>query len=615
MNGDVAMLCAISKQGISFWQLNTFDWQIQQCPIQKVEQHWFLASDDWRKQSQFNKAIQQSAWGQEIPSRLACVTLQHELYVVDVAKGHIIWPIRKVQAYDITSLCFLQHDELLCIGTKNGQLKIFQLAGEKQLRTLTFSNPIIRMAASKDDFLAVQLDEHRIAIVSQEDEEMVDRTLEPFDFGVTNLSFSPLNHSLLAVAGDDGSLTVVNVKSTERFVNIQFSSVHLSPVSLIAFSPTNSCLLCSVGLDKRLCFFDIEKKKKRIRTFSLNDFCECLQFMNSGSHLIISFQQGRLSLFDLRGGIEERSSIATSQVIQSIVTLDKALFERGILRNEKDNIRISSTSTLCKSEMVDEEKENVDYVSNRIDDNQHSFQSHRTIEGDSGWTDKLLLDDSLLYNESRQLGSLENGKSLECSRNHLSESMIAIHSGSTSTQKREEQHFQRTDLEEEADSEYLPTKGNFSRPFSTSWDETPILAASSSQQQVDEKVGQIADRTQNEIRNSASYLNPFQCLLQDSPSLSYQPRCEQLENQSKDLATRNIYSGLLESIEDIQYANNREIKQHIQNLHIDVIRNFEEQQNRIQDLEQLLQKLMKQIELLEHRAQQDRILFPSSLTK
>ncbi|GJD12272.1 Beta-galactosidase 3 [Galdieria sulphuraria] len=615
MNGDVAILFTTSKQGLSFWQLNTFDWQIQDFPTKNAEQQWLLFCNNW-KQSHLNKAIQKSASGQEISSRLACVTLQHELYVVDIAQHHIIWPIRKVQAYDITSICFLHHDELLCIGTKDGQLKIFQLVDGKHLKTLMLgSSPISRMTASKDDFLAVQLDECRIEIVSLEDDGTIKNgTLEPFDFGITNMSFSPFYHSLLAIAGDDGSVTVVDTKSTERFVKIQFSSAHLSPVSLIAFSPTNSCLLCSVGLDKRLCFFDMEKKKKRIRMFSLNDFCESLQFLNSGSHLIISFRQGRLSLFDLRGGIQERSSIATSQVIESITILDKTVFEKTTLRNERDNNRILPP-TLYKSEAVDEEKENIHSVSNRMDSKkQDSFQSSHTTEEDSCLTDELLLDNSLLRNGSTQLVvPPKESNSLDCLSNHLSESMIVIRSKDNSMQRRE--HLsERKQLQEEVDGDYLPTKGDSSRPFSTSWDETPILAISSSKQQVhvnSEKNGSIFDETVTQNPKSiSSYPNPFQCLLQDSASPSYDSRSEQLENENKDLASHNIYSGLLQSIEDIQYASNREIKQHIQNLHIDVIRNFEEQHSRIQELEQGMLKLMKHIQLLEQKAQQDRILFP-----
>jgi len=47
------------------------------------------------------------------------------------------------------------------------------------------------------------------------------------------------------------------------------------------------------------------------------------------------------------------------------------------------------------------------------------------------------------------------------------------------------------------------------------------------------------------------------------------------------------------------------MKQHIQNLHIDMLRNFEEQQNRIEQLEQQLQQTIKRMNWLER---QQRIL-------
>lgn len=112
---EMIRLCGTTSQGIVFWETNTFDWQLEEVCSQDVEQKWSLTCHGW-KHNLFQKAIEKSAWGQEITSRLACVTRQHELYIIDVAKSSIIWPIRKVQAYDITSLCFLCHDELLCIG-------------------------------------------------------------------------------------------------------------------------------------------------------------------------------------------------------------------------------------------------------------------------------------------------------------------------------------------------------------------------------------------------------------------------------------------------------------------------------------------------------------------
>ena len=48
----------------------------------------------------------------------------------------------------------------------------------------------------------------------------------------------------------------------------QFTSGHKSSIKDVAFSPLNKLLLCSVGLDKNIVFYDINDKiiVKRIKT-------------------------------------------------------------------------------------------------------------------------------------------------------------------------------------------------------------------------------------------------------------------------------------------------------------------------------------------------------------
>jgi len=472
--------------------------------------------------------------------------------------------------YDSKALTFFFLIGCCILGTKNGEIKLFQLDDEKLLKTVALSShPISLMTASKHGFLAVQVDGNRIVILSLVEERIVDNMLEPFDCGITDIAFSPLHPSLLAVAGDDGSITVVDIHSTsDCFVKIRFSSAHISPVSSIAFSPTNSCLLCSVGLDKRLCFFDVEKKKKRIRMFPLNDYCESLQFLNSGSHLIISFQRGQLSLFDLRGGIQERSAITTGQVIQSICILNDSMAAWAAQQRTERN----SDNIGRQSESVAQEKENMAFntmhhnnsrvVSPAKQDNEFDFVKLVQRNRNSS-----MLDDSPANSRSMAVVTSSGHRSESWSKQALSSCD-------------ERKHSQPLNNE-------IPTKENFSRTFSASWEETPI---SISKEQRNSENSLLLSSTLNRPVPCEDS-NPFHCLLRtESPSLGAIPSpttkkqiiAHDTNNNNVDPCNdnnnNNMYFSLLQSIEDIQYESTREMKQHIQNLHIDMLRNFEEQQ-------------------------------------
>ena len=71
--------------------------------------------------------------------------------------------------------------------------------------------------------------------------------------------FSPFRKSLLAAAGDDGSVHIWNTTAGE--VSASFRNSHHAPATGLAFSPVNHLLLTSCGLDCRIVFYDIAEGK------------------------------------------------------------------------------------------------------------------------------------------------------------------------------------------------------------------------------------------------------------------------------------------------------------------------------------------------------------------
>ena len=91
----------------------------------------------------------------------------------------------------------------------------------------------------------------------------------------------------------------------------QFTSGHKSSIKDVAFSPLNKLLLCSVGLDKNIVFYDINDKiiVKRIKT----DLpLQSVAFCSDGHTIAIgASNMGAIMIYDLRKSSKEVYKVCT----------------------------------------------------------------------------------------------------------------------------------------------------------------------------------------------------------------------------------------------------------------------------------------------------------------
>ena len=73
------------------------------------------------------------------------------------------------------------------------------------------------------------------------------------------IKFSQFQKNILTSAGMDGSICVWDINT--RQTQATFSNSHSSRANAIAFSTFNPILMCSVGLDQKVIFYDIRDKK------------------------------------------------------------------------------------------------------------------------------------------------------------------------------------------------------------------------------------------------------------------------------------------------------------------------------------------------------------------
>uniref|UniRef100_H2YEJ0 Uncharacterized protein n=1 Tax=Ciona savignyi TaxID=51511 RepID=H2YEJ0_CIOSA len=100
---------------------------------------------------------------------------------------------------------------------------------------------------------------------------------------VRSMIFSPWSHSLVGMAMDDGTLHLHDTLQSTTYHS--FHEIHKAPAMSIAFSNFNELLFASVGLDKKLIIYDVNRKKS-LNKASLEQPLTSVGFLLDGVTLI-----------------------------------------------------------------------------------------------------------------------------------------------------------------------------------------------------------------------------------------------------------------------------------------------------------------------------------------
>ncbi|XP_064558176.1 protein NEDD1 [Zonotrichia leucophrys gambelii] len=123
----------------------------------------------------------------------------------------------------------------------------------------------------------------------------------PFGYGsrqpIRHLKYSSFKKSLLGSVSDSGNVTLWDVNSQTPYHN--FENTHKAPASEICFSPVNELLFVTVGLDKRIIFYDT-LGKKLLKTIVADFPLTTVGFMPDGTTLAIGCSRGKICQYDLR---------------------------------------------------------------------------------------------------------------------------------------------------------------------------------------------------------------------------------------------------------------------------------------------------------------------------
>lgn len=100
---------------------------------------------------------------------------------------------------------------------------------------------------------------------------------------ITQLRFSPTSNKTLAVAYNSGEITLWDMH--QKILKHGFKA-HASACTGIAYSPVNNLLMCSVGKDEKIHFFDIIECRE-VKEISTGAALSCISFCNDGHTIAV----------------------------------------------------------------------------------------------------------------------------------------------------------------------------------------------------------------------------------------------------------------------------------------------------------------------------------------
>ncbi|CAO2821922.1 unnamed protein product [Amaranthus hypochondriacus] len=190
----------------------------------------------------------------------------------------------------------------LCSGGSGKVVRIWDLQRKRCIKWLRGHTGSISSAMynCKDEHLAsVSLDGNLIVhnlVSGAKATELKD----PHGQVLRVLDYSRVSRSLLATAGDDGSVHLWDATAKSQSPKVSWLKQHSAPTAGLSFSPSNDKVIATVGLDKKLYTFDSGVKRSLFCTSYEAPFSS-LAFREDGLILAAGTSNGRVVFYDVRG--------------------------------------------------------------------------------------------------------------------------------------------------------------------------------------------------------------------------------------------------------------------------------------------------------------------------
>ncbi|OMJ91931.1 hypothetical protein SteCoe_5355 [Stentor coeruleus] len=199
----------------------------------------------------------------------------------------------------INSIAFTSKSELLGCGALDGSVRIWDLRRKEVFVSFPYHTDSVSCVTWNytDQQLASSSLSGDIALHSMLTKVVIGNFKQRGSAGIKVIQFSPFKKNYLGAGSENGSVYVwdCNTKS----VACGFPSFHNSPVTGLAFSAVNHMLMCTGGLDQRINFYDTQEKKI-VKTIEADAPLTCISFCTDGYTFAGGTLYGTILIYDLR---------------------------------------------------------------------------------------------------------------------------------------------------------------------------------------------------------------------------------------------------------------------------------------------------------------------------
>ena len=215
------------------------------------------------------------------------------------ASGAILQTLSSGSSASVNTLCFSSGSRYLVSGGAGLDVDVWDLKVQAKIKSYDgHADAVTALLFSPSDKHVVSGDAAGTILVhSLVSGSLVSRLAAPGSQGVTALAFSPFKKSLLGAANEDGAVYLWNLNASG--LHAAFEGAHESEATGFAFSPVNHLLATSVGLDKRIVFYDVFEKKI-VKVITAPDPLTCIAFLRDGVTLLVGTSTGRVLVYNLK---------------------------------------------------------------------------------------------------------------------------------------------------------------------------------------------------------------------------------------------------------------------------------------------------------------------------
>ena len=240
----------------------------------------------------------------------------------------------------ITSLSFSNDSINLALASKNGYFKIYNIKiGEFTLNNKLNSDYVISILFNKNNTnLTIITKNGDIISYSSSNYKNIIFKLQ-LGVKINIAKYSPSLNNTIGVACEDGSCKIIELDKKKIIANLM--GYNKGPITCISFSPVNKVFISTCGIDGKINFFDISKKSL-IKTINTNLNLTSITFNDVGIAVICSDINGNCLLYDLKNSKNDKPNIKLNGNKGKINYIE--LKKKNSKKNENGNLKSSHLS-------------------------------------------------------------------------------------------------------------------------------------------------------------------------------------------------------------------------------------------------------------------------------